>query len=397
MTLRGAPGYHAVVTLELARRLIGAGAPIAAVESALLSETTEGVPFVTALSERFPELSPLMERELLRTDAPEINWVRPALDLVARLPPGMCERLLAVPVHQEPQGGRVDVAAVDALGPHVATEFGFHLQATVRVLRAPSEQLRAALASLNTTVSGLTSPGERRSSTRPPPPGGERRRSTRPPAGGERVTPGGSARPQPSDPPIPLVRRPPVSSRAAAADDEPVLNLSRSKFFAPEAPFVFERLLEEAIVELSRADSAEQVARLLCRALEPAVSLVVAVRAGSMEVRAGSRAFSEPVLSTFSLPTGKNSVFDIAVRAGFYLGPLPSGIVHAELRSLLPSGVLDEVYSAPVLVANRPVLALLMARFGPSLDATRRADRLISAASAAIERILRSKKRAPSS
>jgi hypothetical protein len=176
-----------------------------------------------------------------------------------------------------------------------------------------------------------------------------------------------------------------------------VLSLSRSKFFAPEAPFMFERVVEEAVVELSRAESAEQVARLLCRALEPAVSLVVAVRAGSMEVRAGSRAFAEPELSSFSLPTGKNSVFDIAVRAGFYLGPLPSGIVHAELRSLLPSGVLDEVYSAPVLVANRPVLALLMARFGPSLEATRRADRLLSAASAAIERILRSKKRGPAS
>jgi len=278
----------------------------------------------------------------------------------------MCERLLAVPVHQEAQGGRVDVAAVDALGPHIAAEFAFHLQAVVRVLRAPTAQLRAALSSLN-TVSGLTTGGERRSSTRPPPA-------------------------LPSDPPIPLVRRPPVSLRAAA-DEEPVLNLSRSKFFAPEAPFVFERLLEEAVVELSRAESAEQVARLLCRALEPALSLVVAVRAGSMEVRAGSRAFEEPALSSFSLPTGKNSVFDIAVRAGFYLGPLPSGIVHAELRSFLPSGALDEVYSAPVLVANRPVLALLMARFGPSLDATRRADRLILAASAAIERILRSKKR----
>ena len=43
----------------------------------------------------------------------------------------------------------------------------------------------------------------------------------------------------------------------------------------------------------------------------------------------------------------------------------------AELRALLPNGAAEEVYSAPVLVASRPVLALLMARFGPSLDATR--------------------------
>ncbi|HWA78360.1 MAG TPA: hypothetical protein VG937_38760 [Polyangiaceae bacterium] len=372
------------MTIELARRLIGAGAPVAAVEAALSSEVADGTPFVTAISERFPELVPLVERELLRAEAPEINWVRPALGLVARLPPGMCERLLAIPVHQEAQGGRVDVAAVDTLGPHVAAEFAFHLQAAVRVLRAPAAQLRAALASLN-TVSALTtsSSGERRPSTRPPPPL-------------ERAAPARGSRPPPaipSEPPIPLVRRPPVSNRAATPEEEPVLNLSRSKFFAPEAPFVFERSLEEAVLEFGRADSAEQVARLLCRALEPAVSLVVAVRGGSMELRAASRAVSEAAQSSFSLPTGKNSVFDVAVRAGFYLGPLPSGIVHAELRSFLPSAALDEVYSAPVLVANRPVLALLMARFGPSLDATRRADRLILAASAAIERILISKKR----
>lgn len=331
-----------------------------------MAEAADGVPFVSALSERFPELSPMLERELARSDAPEIHWVRPAPELLARLPQGLCERLLAVPVHQEAQGGRVDVAAVDAFGPHIAAEFAFHLQAVVRVLRATPAQLRAALVSAS-PVNVV-----------------------------ERSTPPTAAPPSrglPSDPPIPLVRRPPFSARAPVPDDEPVLNLSRSKFFAPEPTFAFARALEDSVLDLGRAEAAEQVARLLCQALEPAVSLVVAVRSGSMEVRASSRALVAQDLSSFSLPTGKNTVFDVAVRAGFYLGPLPSGIVHAELRSLLPNGASEEVYSAPVLVANRPVLALLMARFGPSLDATRRADRLISAASAAIERIVLNKKR----
>jgi hypothetical protein len=316
---------------------------VAAVEGALMAEVADGVPFVTALSERFPELSPLIDRELERSEAPEIHWVRPAPELLARLPPGLCERLLALPVHQEPHGGRVDVAAVDALGPHIAAEFAFHLQAVVRVLRASSAQLRAALAGASSAS-------------------------------------------------IAMVERSPPA-RAPVHDDEPVLNLSRSKFFAPEPAFAFSRALEDAVLDLGRAQSAEQVARFLCQALEPAISLVVAVRSGSMEGRAGSRALADQALKSFSLPTGKNSVFDIALRAGFYLGPLPSGIVHAELRSLLPSGASEDVYSAPVLVANRPVLALLMARFGPSLDATRRADRLILAASTAIERILLDRKR----
>lgn len=328
-----------------------------------MAEVSEGVPFVTALTERFPELVPLMERELERSETAEIHWVRPHAELVARLPPGLCERLLAVPVFEDATTGQVDVAVVDPLGPHVASEFSQHLGAPVRTLRARLSLVRAALASLEKTSS---EPAERR------------RR-------------GSEAAPRlASDAPIPLVKRPTFSLRAEA---EPVLNLARAKAFAPEVGFAFEHPFEEAARELARCESAEQVARAMCRALEPALALVVAVRAGSLEMRASTRLVADRGSGTFSLPAGKNSVFDIAVRAGFYLGPLPSTPVHAELRSLLPEGAGEEVYSAPVLVAARPVLALLMARFGPSLDATRRADRLITAASGAIERILLSKKR----
>jgi hypothetical protein len=369
------------VTIELVRRLLAGGAPAAAVEQALIAEASQGVPFVAALTERFPELAQMAERELERAEAPEIHWVRPVPELVRRVPAGMCERLLAVPVHEDANDGRVDVAAVDVLGPHVGVEFAFHLAAPVRVLRARLPEIRAALASLAVPVGRAS--GDSRGSVRAPP------------DVSYSGTQGSVPPPRlPSDAPIPLVRRPPFSQRSAGtAPSEPVLNLSRSKVFSPEPPFAFELSFEAATAELARADSAEQVARVLCQALEPAVVLVVAVRGGSLEVRAASRSVADKATSSFSLPAGKNSVFDIAVRAGFYLGPLPSTWVHAELRGLLPSGAADEVYSAPVLVASRPVLALMMARFGPSLDATRRADRLIVAAAAAIERILRSKKR----
>lgn len=327
-----------------------------------MAEVSEGMPFVTALTERFPELVPLMERELERSDTPEIHWVRPLGELVARLPPGLCERLLAVPVFEDVHSGQIDVAAVDPLSPHVASEFSQHLGAPVRTLRASLSLVRAALQSLD---KGL----------------GARIESRRPSRAAPRF---------PSDAPIPLVKRPAFSERAEA---EPVLNLARSKAFGPEPAFSFLLPFEDAAADFARCESAEQVARAICRALEPSLALVVAVRAGSLEVRASTRGIGDKPVGSFSLPTGKNSVFDIAVRAGFYLGPLPPTPVHAELRGLLPDGAAEEVYSAPVLVASRPVLALLMARFGPSLDATRRADRLITAASGAIERILVSKKR----
>lgn len=346
-------------------------------EAALAAEVSHGVPFVSALMEQSPELAESLERALSRGEAPEIHWVRPLSELVARLPPGLCERLLAVPVYEDVRDGRVDVAAVDVLGPHVGAEFAFHLRAPVRVLRARLSEVRAALAGLAAA---------RAAQAREPSqsPQAARRPSSLP------------ARAL-SDAPIPLVRRSIVSRHPPSEGPEPVLSLARSKVFSPEPPFSFELSFEAASADIARAQSAEEVAASLCQALEPALALVVAVRAGTLSVRAASRSLRDPTLLALSLATGKNSVFDIAVRAGFYLGPLPATPVHAELRAFLPGTAADEVYAAPVLVAARPVLALLMARFGPSLDATRRADRLLVSAASSIERIVMSKKRGPGS
>jgi hypothetical protein len=367
VTARAIAGYDGRVTIELVRRLIGAGAPVAAVEAALVDEVSEGKPLVSSLLERFPELTALLERELARAEAPEIHWVRPQPELLERLPPGLCRRLLAIPVHREPNSGRVDVAAVDTLGPHIALEFGFHLKAPVRVLRAAPIQLNAALASLAEPPPPLPAPGRR---SNPPPPRG----SSRPPP---RL---------PSDAPIPLIRRPPVAV-------DPVLSLSRSKFVASEPVFAFDTPVDDALLELGRAESAEQVAKCIVRGLEPALSILVAVRSGTLEVRATSGSLAREALAKLELPAGKNSVFDVAVRAGFYLGPLLPTVAHGELRGLLPPGAAEEVYSAPVLVNGRPVLVLMMAKFGPSLEGTRRADRLLRAAASAIERIVLNKKR----
>lgn len=365
------------VTIELARRLLSAGAPQVAVEKALLAEVRDGVPFVQAVLDGAQDLQPLLERELERAEASEIHWVRPLLDLVSRLPAGICRRLMAVPVHHDAHTGQVDVAAVDAASPHVAAEFAFHLNTPVRVLRAAPAQILSALATLGQNAAP------------PPTAARERRPSTRPPPGGSRPPPR-----LPSDPPIPLVRRPPLPARGSGWEDaEPVLSLTRSKVFVPEPTFAFELSPEDAALAIGQAGSAEAVAKKLCDGLEPAVALIVAVRGGMLEVRAASRALPAEALSTFSSPVGKNTVFDIAVRAGFYLGPLPASLVHAELRAVLPHGSADEVYSAPVLVAGRPVLVLMMARFGPSLEATRRADRLALAAANAIERLVLHKKR----
>ncbi len=362
------------MTIELARRLLGAGAPPAAIEAALMTEATQGAPFILALIERAPSLRVLLERELARADAPEIHWVRATPELVRRLPPGLCQRLLAVPVHRDGATGRVDVAAVDTLGLHVAMEFAFHLDSPVRVLRAELDQIRLALSNIGSREAAAPPPGGYASVIPPASVG----RSSRPP-------------PAPSAPPIPLVRRPALRASAVPDFSDPVLALSRSKLPEPVPAFTFELDLDEALLELGRADSAELVARWICRALEPALSLVLALRGASLEPRASSSALVGRGPAAF--PADKSSVFEQALRTGFYLGPLPASLPHAALRAALPAGAADEVYCVPVIVSGRPVLLLLMTESGPSLAGTRRADRLASAAGSAIERILLARKR----
>jgi len=352
--------------------LIGGGAPASAVEAALLLEATEGLPFIHALVEQSPALRPLLERELGRSDAPTIHWVRALPELVAELPPGLCQRLLAVPVHRDVDTGRVDVAAVDTLSPHVAAEFGYQLQCKVRVLRAELDQIRLALSNLAQVVSAEST----------------QHISSVPPATPLRPSP------LPTAPPIPLIRRPSAGTpRARDVSDfpEPILPLSRSKLKAAEPVFAFELELEQALLELGQADSPELVARWICRALEPAISVVFALRSGMLEPRAAGRALGQRWPR--QLPLGEASVFDQALRSGFYLGPLPVTFPHVELRAALPPAAGDEVYCAPVIVGARPVLLALLAEAGPSLVATRRADRVVAAAAAALERILVTRKR----
>lgn len=169
-----------------------------------------------------------------------------------------------------------------------------------------------------------------------------------------------------------------------------MLNLTRAKP-SMASPFAFTAPLEQALDDVARARSADEVAEALARGLEPAEALVLAVRPSGFEARAASSAL--PAESrAYSLPSGKSSVFDGAIASGYYLGPLPGTLVHAELRSLISPGPPNEVYVAPVLVATRPVLVVFLSKMGPALEATRRADRLIAGAAEALSRIVRERK-----
>ena len=375
------------MSAELARRLIHSGVAPAQVEAALFEAVQRGISLTQAVHERHPELVELLERALDRSDFPAIHTVRPLAALVKDLPVGMCERLLALPVHRDARTQSVDVASVDALDGHVASEFAFHLGVPVRVLRAPFSEVLNALESLH--ASGIFLPGLSNI------------------LAGDRTEP---------DAVIPLVKKPlaprptwvpdepavtfnqPESSAPEEFSPEPVLSLRRSKPFAapdPELagpPWALE--FEAAVAALDEAESPEQVVACLCDGLRPVRALVFAVRNATFDVRGGSEALGSPNdLRAISVPSGNGSLLDAATRVGFYLGPFAQLAALTSLDGKWAAPVGSDCYARAVNVSDRPSLIVLMAGFSESTEATRRADVLARSAGSALERIVRLRKR----
>ncbi len=347
------------MSAELARRLIHSGAAPARVEAALFAAVNRGVSLTQTVNDLYPELVELLERALDRADFPAIHSVRPLTDVVRSLPHGMCERLLALPVHRDPHGDRIDVAAVDVLDGHVASEFSFHLRAPVRILRASFTELTSALHGLQAT--GIFLPELSDADIIEPP----------------------SSQPDPLD------------------DDfggEPVLSLGRPKPFAAAAselagpPWTME--FEAAIAALDRAESPEQVVASVCDGLSPVRALVFAVRSTGFEVRAGSSALGHAAdLRALRVPSGNGSLLDATARVGFYFGPLAQLAALTELEGRWGVSPGSDCYARAVNVSERPSLIVLMAGFSESTEATRRADVLARNAGNALERIVRARKK----
>lgn len=394
------------MSAELARRLIHSGAAPAQVEAALFQAIQRGISLTQAVHELYPTLVELLERALDRADFPAIHTVRPLADVVRQLPAGMCERLLALPVHRDQRSPRIDVASVDVLDGHIASEFAFHLGVPIRVLRAPLAELVVALQNLH--ASGIFLPGLSKVLS-----GFGSQPSERPMPAPEPVD-------LASEPPLPLVKRslashswspdaPAVSFIQPASepptfprefDDpahEPVLSMRPKPFAAREIelagpPWSLE--FEAAVAALEAAESPEQVVSGLCDGLAPVRVLVFAVRNTSFDVRTGSASLGTPAeLRAISVPSGNGSLLDAATRLGFYLGPFAqlSALTSLEGKWAAPAG--SDCYARAVNVSERPSLIILMAGFSESTEATRRADVLSRSAGSALERIVRLRKR----
>ncbi len=338
-------------------------------EAALLEAVTERAPLLRVLAGRMPAATKLLERELQRLGRVELETVEPDLGLCERLPRGMCERLLAVPVGTNRASGVVELAVADPFDAHPKEEFAYHLGTPVRTCQAPLGELLAQLETLSYESSEERTPAF---GTRPA-------RSDRLASAGRL----GRAEPRPtpdrgsSEPPIPLVRR--------------------SSLPAPIPVEIADRL-ESLLVEMESATSPADITRLLARGLG-AVAHKVAVfsmRGRLLQGRIASSSIGgDQAVEQLELDPATGGVLAHALEVGHYLGPLPGTGADAALQAFLAVGK-EEVYVSRVDVSGRPALVFILGAMSNAFLASQRADRLGRGARAALERILVAKKsRAP--
>ena len=116
-----------------------------ALERALFTSLQKGVTLPRALLETNALDPSTLDDMLGRAEGPTVRTVLPMMDLMARLPPGLCERLLAVPIRRDPMSGIVDVAVADARDPHTQHEIEHHLGSPVRLIRASMTAIEEGL------------------------------------------------------------------------------------------------------------------------------------------------------------------------------------------------------------------------------------------------------------
>lgn len=462
-----------------------------AIADALFASVTGGVPLVQALIDAGAATPEVLGRYLARSDAPFVRQVIPVPELVDRLPTGICARLFAVPIRRDAITGTVDVAVADASDPHAAEELAFHLDAPVRVIRAPIAAIDEAVRRVR--MQSLPPPASSRRLSRPPaPPFSEdepvydsrprgpsaRRRDTLPPGGAPRgaisvppalpplvppaarrnTPPWGTpvharAKPSESDTPksglgseipIPLTRktftverggtqRPPpllhgsdaqlgegipvdvasfrtiVEVRGGAPDHHERVPDSRPLFipaappvpasgpFAAYAPHPNPVQLDASgiLASLRTAETRDEVLELLltgARALAARVALFVVKRGGYLGWACTPELGDRRALQEVLIPLESQSVFDLAVQEGLYLGPIRNDDVHAGLLSVM-KGASRDVAVAPVRVMGKTAVVVLADELGDTMTGTRRLEEIARAAGEAFARIVRNRPR----
>lgn len=394
------------------------------VAASLLDASKRGIAFVQSIIERIPGATVLLESEFSRWPGKVQSSIRVNHDLIRKLPEGMCERLLALPLQSPESLQSVELAVVDPFDSHALAEFQFVLSVAVTPVRVAYSVLVAALGA----VSAARRPGFDVQLEVPedetPAFGTRMIRSIRP----ESLRPSTQARPRrgftlpsveaperSSEPPIPLVRttlapermrtpfpveQTPLPGRLPR-DSEPILRLVKQKpsvttrrVSIPVPPKSSSEQPPQPDESLKALDTA-QTPRRLIELLHEALRRVAPCQA-FFSVR-GHRFVLEWAsgvqnVGEISLTAEQEAMFDKACSAGYSLGPLPGDGSARALGAALGLRTREEIYIAPISIGMRVALLIVVARFEDAFMATRWVDNVANRAGQALERIARSRK-----
>jgi hypothetical protein len=444
------------VTFALARSLLHADAvtPTALAEALFLS-ATRGTSLVRTLLAARAIDSARLEQMLERGDAPFMHHIAPVTTLVERLPQGLCDRLLAIPVRRDPRTGTVDVAVVDARDPHPAEEIGHWLKAPVRLVRTSIASMEAALLRLGDRPDPEADPGMHALAPPiwAPPPAPIPGHLLRTPLYGTRAYVPAEAAPAEGEPgadesdmAIPLTRRnfggepvielgrpakPPANEvielRRPAGD--PVLDLKRRKPSAPQlenppssaslprlgddpgppstarGPFPYvpsastkqTAATPEAVLRhMGEANDRDWILELLI-----AGTKTVAVRAAVLAVRrdgltgwtCSPETADRKNFRAVVLPNMMPSVFHTALeRDGARLVRVPMDAAHAPFIAALRTAPVGHALAAAVQAEGKPVAVVFADGLADPVAAVERVAALARAAGEAFSRLLRDRR-----
>lgn len=403
------------MSVELGKNLLlGDAIAEAALGRALLAAVQGGRSLVAVLVEGGYVDETRLEAELSRAGADPIARVEVDRDLFGKLPRGLCERLLVVPLGRDSDGA-VRVALADPRDAHPAAEIARALRSEVKAFRARLGSIRQALAEA-TVESGWEEPGVSALAAPmwmeapepdPEPPSSDKRRGT--PLWG---TPVASVPPpvhRQSDIPIPLTRRslPPPTDR----DPEPVFALQSrrsSQIFADATPDP-EPAPAPASIRPSRipdppfADPGPTLAALAdAKDRDAIVALLlaggrtVARRVGIFAARRDAFVgwsctpeFGDPKeFRNVVVPTNLPSILASAATGTEYLGPVYPSEAHAPMLTFMKTST-REIAILAVRVLGYAALVIVADELGDSALSTKRLAELCAAGGTALTRLLR--------
>jgi len=405
---------EAVTPAALARALF-----VVATEGAALPRVLVALNFIT------PEK---LDEELARAEAPTVQNVVPVQELIDALPPGLCGRLLALPIRIDARTGTVDVAVPDAHDTHAAQEIGFFLKAPIRIVRAPLAALERALDRSTETPhalaapvirngpqTGASGPGEtprsiykarkvERSVKETPAWGTPVPRSS-PSQSGVHRSFGGMHEPRESDLPLVLQTQhvghaSPMLAHALLSNEAvdtvprpstaPLLSARADSWVPPPPALPFpepSRVLAAMRAALDR-DDVLQALLTGVRVVARKVALFVVKRDAFIGWRCTPEFGDEAELRKVRISNALPSALSNAAASGRYLGPIYNNEAHAPLLRVMGKSTRDVAMTA-VRLKGQSTLVIVADELGDTALGTKRIDELARAAGDALARILK--------